>query len=169
MNYAELLDYSDSQFCHIAELNKTNKKLEKRIAELEVDVRKSNIIHTAQNGAIDRLNARIAELEKPKEFIPLTPDWVYVKEDDIERMVKRIAELEKEVKGYQVALSLPSNSEAHNLEQQAKGVEDFADLTLFPSMGDGVSAEYCKGFEKALSIALSQARYLKNHAKEQGE
>jgi len=35
VNYAELLDYSDSQFCHIAELNKTNKKLEKRIAELE--------------------------------------------------------------------------------------------------------------------------------------
>tara|TARA_R110002153_G_scaffold107391_2_gene247439 strand:- start:365 stop:562 length:198 start_codon:yes stop_codon:yes gene_type:complete len=36
----------------------------KRIEELEGDVRKSNIIHTAQNGAIDRLNARIAELEK---------------------------------------------------------------------------------------------------------
>ena len=35
MNYAELLDYSDNQFCHIAELNKTNKKLEIRIAELE--------------------------------------------------------------------------------------------------------------------------------------
>jgi len=35
VNYAELLDYSDSQFCHIAELNKANKKLEKRIAELE--------------------------------------------------------------------------------------------------------------------------------------
>ena len=43
------------------------KRLNKRIAELEADVRKSNIIHTAQNGAIDRLNARIAELEKDND------------------------------------------------------------------------------------------------------
>jgi len=41
MNYAELLDYSDNQFCHIAELNKTNKKLEIRIAELEKELTKT--------------------------------------------------------------------------------------------------------------------------------
>ena len=42
----------------------------------------------------------------------------------VESQVDRITELEKEVKGYQVALSMPNNNEAHNLEQQAKGIED---------------------------------------------
>jgi hypothetical protein len=39
------------------------------------------------------------------------------------RLQERIADLEKEVKGYQVALSLPSNNKVHNLERQAKGTE----------------------------------------------
>ncbi len=51
----------------------------------------------------------------------------------VEEQQKRIAELEKEVKGYQVALAMPINNEAHNLRQQAKGINDFANaecLTL---------------------------------------
>jgi hypothetical protein len=46
------------------------------------------------------------------------------------RLQERIADLEKEVKGYQVALSLPSNDDAHNLEQQAKGIEVAVRLNL---------------------------------------
>ena len=40
MNYAELLAVSDKQQAKIAELNKTNKKLENKIAELELGVRR---------------------------------------------------------------------------------------------------------------------------------
>lgn len=44
---------------------------------------------------------------------------------------ERITELEKEVKGYQVALSLPSNNEAaYNLRQQAKGLEDYVSKAM---------------------------------------
>ena len=40
---------------------------------------------------------RIAELEKPKEFVRVDADWVYVKEKDIHSMVMRIAGLKKDI------------------------------------------------------------------------
>ena len=72
------------------------KRLNKRIAELEADVRKSNIIHTAQNGAIDRLNARIAELEKDNDELEL---------DTLKRM-RVVSELEEELMNTKESLNL---------------------------------------------------------------
>ena len=52
----------------------------------------------------------------------------------------RIAELERE-------------RDERDIEQQIKALEDFANLTLIPSMGDGFSSQFCSGFESALGHA----------------
>jgi len=51
------------------------------------------------------------------------------------------------------------------IKQQAKGVEDYGNLTLFPSMGDGFSGDFCSGFEATLSHALTVAKQLRQQAK----
>lgn len=53
-------------------------------------------IVTDNSAVIAALQERIAELEKKQEFVPLDASWVYVKEEDVNLMVNRIAELEKE-------------------------------------------------------------------------
>ena len=52
-------------------------------------------------------------------------DYEYSNHSEVSSLtdIKRIAELEQEVKGYQVALSMPANNEAQNLEQQAKWMD----------------------------------------------
>ena len=46
---------------------------------------------------IEELKELIAELEKKQEFVPLDASWVYVKEDDVNLMINRIAELEADL------------------------------------------------------------------------
>jgi hypothetical protein len=81
----------------------------------------------------------------------------------ISELRRRIAELEKEVKGYQVALSMPTNNEAHNLEQQAKGCTDGAKACSI-SFGEGVviGETELDGYAKDL---LRQAKALKEKVK----
>jgi len=60
---------------------------------------------------------------------------------------------------------LKHERDQRDLEQQAKALDDFANLTIFPSMGHGFSDGYCAGFEAALSAAARNAEQLRQQAK----
>ena len=89
----------------------------------------------------------------------ISPNQYQVVSDELDEARDRIEELEQE-------------RAIRDLEQQAKGVDNYANLTIFPSMGDGFSGVYCSGFEAALHEASCVAKSLKEQAKklkEQGE
>jgi len=62
---------------------------------------------------------------------------------------------------FRIAARTKGSLDELKLEQQVKGIEDYGNLTLFPSMGDGFSGDFCSGFEAALSHALTVAKQLR--------
>jgi hypothetical protein len=138
---------------------------------------------------------RIAELEKPKEFVPLTPDWVYVKEDDIERMAKRFAELEKENALLKRVEKIFNDSpdltfdycqglfqdefQAHSLDQKAKALSEYSEHLISEAEEIPIGLEH-KGrgsniynwqthFARELRYRANKLSNAKEALKEQGE
>ena len=72
---------------------------------------------------------------------------------------EQLGELRREIE------QLKRERDQRDLEQQAKALDDFANLTIFPSMGHGFSDGYCAGFEAALSAAARNAEQLRQQAK----
>jgi len=123
MNYAELLDYSDNQFCHIAELNKTNKKLEIRIAELENKIKGSAYLHMAAQMMIYLVEGR--------EIVG--SDWDYINDSQYEECQKAITirDLRQQAKGIDWVLACRelnlSEGEVHTLMDKCNKLRKQAD------------------------------------------
>ncbi len=69
---------------------------------------------------------------------------------ELEQRDAKIADLEQEVNNH------------------SQWIINFANNQISPSMGDGWSGDYCRGYEAALSDMVGEAKKLTNN-KEQGE
>jgi hypothetical protein len=125
------------------------------------------IVNLGENAV--EIERRIAELEKENKGISLALSLPYSNESS--KQQSRIAELEKErdehmAHAYYILETCmvfsPAHFEAHNLEQQAKGIEDF--IQPYPVMGNYGRVVYESGINRAV-VLRNKAKALKESVK----